>query len=434
MYKIKTVRSLSINFFLSLLFCVVPGSPAIADEIIAGFSHERLKRLDNKLTSLVESNRYPGFSVLIMREGKVAHQVTIGWQDKERKIEMAEDTIFRIFSMSKAITSIAALILFEQGHFQIDDPVDRFIPEFKNLRVYKSGEGVDVETVALQRPVTFRDLFTHTSGLTYHFVGDSPVHQMYRDKGVLPGAEVLGPKASDAAPVKDLKTMVSALSTIPLLHQPGERVSYSVSIDVLGHLIEIISGQKFDDFLQQNLFDPLNMHDTGFTVPKNKLHRFAANYSSRDAQSILIDDPQLSRYQKSGRILSGGAGLVSTSHDYMQFQLMVLNGGKLGKVRILGPKTVGFALSNHFPRDNMIRPPYMKEQGHGLGFALALDPARMGVLTSTGTADWAGAASTFFWIDRKERLAAVFMTQDMPITDNTLFGMGRSLTYQALVE
>jgi CubicO group peptidase (beta-lactamase class C family) len=433
-HRLKSLRSISAFICITVLFGFIYSASAGAEEIIAGFSQERLKRLDNKLTSLVESNRYPGFSVLIMRDGKVAHKVAMGWQDKERKIEMKNDTIFRIYSMSKAITSIAALILFEQGHFQIDDPVDKFIPEFKNLRVYKSGEGVDIETVALQRPITFRDFFTHTSGLTYHFVGNSPVHQMYRDKGVLPGVEVLGPGAGDAAPINDLKTMITELSTIPLLHQPGERMSYSVSIDVLGHLIEIMSGQKFDDFLQQNLFAPLNMHDTGFSVAKNKLHRFAANYSSRKAQSVLVDDPQLSRYQKSGRILSGGAGLVSTSHDYMQFQLMILNGGKLGKVRILGPKTVDFALSNHFPKDNMTRPFYMTQQGHGLGFALSLDPARMGVLTSVGAADWAGAASTFFWIDRKERLAAVFMTQDMPITDNALFGLGRSLTYQALVE
>ncbi len=434
MNRLKSPLSISAFACLILLFSIIYISSATADEIIAGFSQERLKRLDDKLTSLVENNRYPGFSVLIMRDGKVAHQVATGWRDRERKIAMTKDTIFRVYSMSKAITSIAALILFEQGHFQIDDPVDRFIPEFKNLRVYESGEDVDLITVPLQRPVTFRDLFTHTSGLTYHFVGNSPVHQMYRDKGVLPGVEVLGSQAGDAEPIKDLKSMVSTLSTIPLLHQPGERMSYSVSIDVLGHLIEIISGQKFDDFLEQNLFVPLNMRDTGFIVPKNKLHRFAANYSWSKAQSVLVDDPRLSRYQKSDRLLSGGAGLVSTSHDYMQFQLMVLNGGKLGKVRILGPKTVDFALSNHFPRDNMTRPPYMKQQGHGLGFALALDPARMGILTSVGSADWAGAASTFFWIDRKESLAAVFMTQDMPIKDDALFELGRSLTYQALVD
>lgn len=419
---------------ITLVCVLVFTSPASADDLIAGISQERIKRLDNKLAALVESERYSGFSALIMRDGVIAHEVTLGWQDRERKIAMRKDTIFRIYSMSKAITSVAALILYEQGHFQIDDPVDTFIPEFRNLRVYEKGEAESLVTVPLERPITFRDLFTHTSGLTYHFVGNSPVHQLYRDKGVLPGAEVLQPRAGDAAPITDLKSMVSALSTIPLLHQPGERMSYGVSIDVLGRLIEIISGQKFDDFLQKELFTPLNMKDTGFTVPKNKLHRFAANYSWHDGHLELVDDPQRSRYQLSGRIHSGGAGLVSTSRDYMQFQLMVLNGGKLGEIRILGPKTVAFALSNHFPKNDMARPSYMKQQGHGLGFALALDPARMGILTSVGTADWAGAASTFFWIDRNERLAAVFMTQDMPVRDNALFQLGRSLTYQALVE
>ncbi len=407
----------------------------MADELdIAGFSQERIKRLDKILATYIGRERYAGITGLIVRNGKTVHEFTMGWQDRERQIPMHEDTIFRIYSMSKAITSIAAMVLFEQGYFQIDDPIDPYLPEFKHLRVYAGGEIGALKTVPLQRPITFRDLLTHTSGLSYHFMGDSPVHQLYRLHGVMPGVEMLYSEAADGKEVANLESMISALARIPLLHQPGERMSYGVSIDVLGRLVEILSGQKLDDFLQQAIFGPLNMPDTGFVVPKNKLKRFAANYSWKNDHLELIDDPRRSRYRQSGRLLSGGGGLVSTSHDYMQFLLMLLNGGQLGHARILGPITVDFILSNHFPRENMPRPVWMRQQGHGLGFALALDPVKMGLLTSAGTADWAGAASTFFWLDRKENMAAVFMTQDTPLDSDTLAGQVRTLTYQALIK
>ncbi len=428
---IKTHKAL---FVLTLLCTFCFSSVLYADQLIEGFSSERLQRLDDRFGDLVENKQNAGFSALIYRNGKQVHQMNIGWQDMERKIPMRADTIFRIYSMSKAITSIAALVLYEEGHFQIDQPVADFIPEFNNLRVYKSGEGETMETTDLQRPVTIRDLFIHTSGLTYHFLGNTAVHKLYRQQGVMPGAEELYPEADDARAITELDTLVKTLSRIPLLHQPGERMSYSVSIDVLGRLIEIISNQTLDQFLQERIFRPLGMKDTGFVIPAEKLKRFAANYSMVDGRLKLVDDPLNSQHQKPNRIHAGGAGLVSTAHDYMQFQLMILNGGKLGSTRILGPRTLDFALSNHFPKDDLPRPVWMKQDGHGLGFALAMNPARMGLLTSTGTADWAGAASTFFWIDRSENLAAVFMTQDMPIKNNLLIELGRTLTYQALVE
>lgn len=432
MLAIFRSRSLSCSLLYFLLFGYAIN--IYGEETRQGFSADRLNILDNRLQSLVDEKQYAGFTGLIVRNNRDVHKLKLGWQDRERQIPMKEDTIFRIYSMSKAITSIAALILYEQGMFMLDDPVAKWIPAFDRLRVYKSGQGQDMKTVALERAVTVKDLFIHTSGLTYHFLGQGPVHRLYRQQGLLPGVELLYPEADDGKAINSLAEMVEKLSGIPLLHQPGERMSYSVSIDVLGHLVEIISGKKLDAFLRQHIFEPLDMKDTGFTIPTEKLTRFAANYSSESDELVLLDDPQKSRYRHAGRLLSGGAGLVSTARDYMQFQLMILNQGKWNGKRILGRKTLEFALSNHFPRDNMPRPAWMKQQGHGLGFALALEPSRMTYMTSPMTADWAGAASTFFWIDRKEKLAAVFMTQMMPIKNNSLIEMGRVTTYQSLVD
>ncbi|NKB37106.1 MAG: serine hydrolase [Gammaproteobacteria bacterium] len=431
----STLKKISRYFAAFGLLCCLSTSPAsYAEELQEGFSKERLQRLNIKFNSLIKNRKNAGFTALIYRNNKQVHKMSMGWQDIERKIPMRADSIFRIYSMSKAITSIAALILYEEGHFQIDQAVADFIPEFNNIRVYKSGEGDGIKTADLHRPVTIRDLFIHTSGLTYHFLGNTAVHKLYRQQGVMPGVEELYPEEGDASAITDLDAMVKTLSRIPLLHQPGERMSYSVSIDVLGRVIEVISGQPLDQFMHERIFKPLKMKDTGFVLPQEKLNRFTANYSMSDGQIKLIDDPLNSQHQRANRIHAGGAGLVSTAHDYMQFQLMILNGGKLGSARILGPKTLDFALSNHFPIDDLPRPVWMKQDSHGLGFALAMNPARMGMLTSTGTADWAGAASTFFWIDRNENLAAVFMTQDMPIKNNLLIELGRTLTYQALVE
>lgn len=372
---------------------------AHADDLVHGFSKNRLNRLDNNFENLVQSGRYPGFYVSIKRHGKTVHRISTGWQDIDRKIPIKEDTLFRIYSMSKAISSVAAMILFEEGHFQLDDPVHRYLPEFRKLRVYVSGNGSAMVTEELKRPITFRDLFVHTSGLTYHFTGKTPVHKLYRKKGILPGVETLHASNADAVAVGNLSEMIRILSGIPLLHQPGERMSYSISIDVLGHLIEIMSGQDFDEFLQERFFDPLKMRDTGFTLPEDKLSRFASNYTWKDGRLNLIDDPRTSRYRKSGRLLSGGAGLISSTSDYQRFLQMLLNGGELDGIRILSPHTVDYILSNHFLQDDMPRPAWVPHQGHGLGFALALEPARMGYLTPTGSADWAGAASTFSgWI------------------------------------
>ena len=425
------------NVFLRFIyFCLffLFSATCAAEQSIEGFSAERLRIIDQRFQSLVDEQRYAGFTALIVRNNRQVHQLTLGWQDREARVAMQPDTIFRIYSMSKAITSVAALQLYEKGLFRLQDPVEKWIPAFGQLRVYQEGDGDKVKTTQLTRPLTVRDLFTHTAGFTYHFLGKGPVHKLYRDKGIVPGVELLYPEKSDAPPITDLASMVEVLSTIPLLHQPGERMSYSISVDVLGHLVELISGQALDIYLEKNIFEPLGMKDTGFTVPAEKLHRFAANYTWSDNKLELVDAPKSSRYQHKGRIHSGGAGLVSTAHDYMQFQLMVLNDGQLNGQRILGRKTIEFALANHLPEDDLPRPAWMQQQGHGLGFALALDPARMGYMTSINTADWAGAASTFFWIDRKEKLAAVFMTQKMPIKDNDLIEMGRVTTYQALVD
>lgn len=436
MNTLSTQTSSHILFCCLILFSVTAFTSSYADEsVIAGIDIQRLERLDNKLAKHIQQEQYAGFSGIIVRNGKTVHQFALGWQDKERKIALQHDTIFRIYSMTKAITSVAAVLLFEEGHFQIDDPVGAFIPEFRKLRVYIDGPAESMKTEALNRPITFRDLFTHSSGLGYHMLDDSPVYKLYRKRGIMPGVEFLSPGPDDKEPVQDLQTMIKELAKIPLLHQPGKRMTYGVSIDVLGYLIEVISGQSLDNFLQERLFTPLRMLDTGFVVPENKLSRFASNYLWEDEQLKLLDDPRKSRYSKTGRILSGGAGLVSTLDDYMRFLQMLMNGGELDGQRILSPATVDFLLSNHFLKEDLLRPPWMQHQGYSLGFAVALDPIKMGLLSSTGTADWAGAASTFFWLDRKQGLAAVFMTQRTPLNSNTLImKQVRNLVYQAIVE
>jgi CubicO group peptidase (beta-lactamase class C family) len=344
---------------------------------------------------------------------------------------MAEDTIFRIYSMSKPITSIALMQLYERGLMQIDDPVEKYIPEFKDLRVYSQGSHPTFTTRRTSREMTVRDLLSHQSGLTYGFVDRTPVDAAYRKLEV--GAGTNG---------QTLKDMVTALAALPLEFSPGDHWNYSVSTDVCGYLVEVISGQRFDDYLQTNIFEPLEMEDTGFHVPAEKQPRFAANYGVGKHGLNLIDDPHTSPYLKPPTMLSGGGGLVSTAGDYWRFAQALCDGGELDDVRIIGRKTLDLMTSNHLPDGTDLMHHALGRWaettfngiGFGLGFSVTLDPATAQISGSPGEFSWGGAASTTFWVDPMEELVVVFMTQLMPSTQYNIRRELRAIVYSALTD
>lgn len=396
-----------------------------------GLSSERLARLDTHLERrYLTRGKIAGCLTLVARDGKIAWVSPQGQRDRERQAAMTEDTLFRIYSMSKPITSVALMTLYEEGHFQLDDPVERMIPELRGLRVYVSGNHPNWTTKPCERPMSVRDLLTHQSGLTYGFMECSNVDAAYRKLGI-------GERASS------LKEMVEALAEVPLEFSPGERWNYSVATDVCGYLVEVLSGKRFDEFLQERIFGPLGMTDTGFQVPADQVDRFAANYDRAADKSLrLLDDPRASAYLEPAGLLSGGGGLVSTAGDYARFCHMILAGGELDGARILGPRTLELMMTNHLPGDSdlsALASGSFSETtydgiGFGLGFAVFLDQARAQAIGSIGEAYWGGAASTLFWVDPSEDLAVVFMVQLMPSGTFNFRGQLKSIVYGAITE
>ena len=394
----------------------------------AGFSSPRLRKIDGWMDRLVEDGRLAGLSVLVSRRGQLAYERHAGFADMERGLSMGPDSILRIYSMTKPLTSAAILMLYEDGLFQLDDPISGVLPCFKEMRVY-AGEGR--EPVPAERPITYRDLLTHTAGLTYGFMNATPVDAMYRDQDV-------DFQTSD----RTLAEVVEHVATLPLLAQPGSAWNYSIATDVLGHLVAVLSGQDFAQFLHDRVIAPLGMADTAFHVAPDKLGRFAANYArGEDGRAVLLDDPAISRFAKPPRaIASGGGGLVGTGRDYMRFCRMMLNRGTLDGERLLGRKTVELMTANHLGGDmaSMGQARFSESNyegiGFGLGFSVMLDPARAQILGSPGEYAWGGAASTAFWIDPAEDMAAVMMTQLTPSSTYPIRRELRVLTYQALVD
>ena len=392
-----------------------------------GLSAERLGRIDGWMRRWVDGGRLAGMSVLVSRHGQVAYQRCYGMADRERGTAMAADTIVRIYSMTKPLTSVALMMLYEEGRFQLDDPIHAVLPYFKQTRVW-AGEGRD--PVPLDRPITYRDLLTHTSGLTYGFINATPVDAMYRDGGV-------DFQTADAT----LGDIVEKAAAMPLLAQPGTAWNYSIATDVIGHLVAEISGQPFERFLHDRVIAPLGMTDTAFTVAPGNVARFAANYSrGEDGRAALLDDPATSRFITPRAIASGGGGLTGTARDYMRFCQMMLNKGQLDGERLLGRKTVELMTSNHLPGDMaaMGMPRFSESKydgiGFGLGFSVTLDPARAEILGSPGEYAWGGAASTAFWIDPLEDMAVVLLTQLTPSSTYPIRRELRVLTYAAVVD
>jgi CubicO group peptidase (beta-lactamase class C family) len=409
--------------------------PLVSPEQV-GLSAARLARISGWMKSWVDSGKLPNLIVAVMRKGELAFAEAYGKADVERNKPVRPDTIYRIYSMTKPLTSTAIMMLYEEGRFQLDNPISKFIPAFANQRVCIGGSRGKLETVPAERDITFRDLLSHTSGLTYGFMEATTVDALYRSKN---GVDFQTATTS-------LKDVVERLATFPLIAQPGKAWNYSVSTDVLGYLVEVISGQPFEKYLVEKVIQPLGMIDTDFFVPDSKHDRFAANYaagpSSPDGRGKLdlIDDPGKSRYLKPRTVNSGGGGLVSTASDYLRFCKFMLNKGQLDGVRLLGRKTVELMTMNHLNGDMaaMGTPRWSESTaegiGFGLGFSVTLDPAKAHIVGTPGEYAWGGAASTAFWCDPVEDMAVVMLTQLMPSTTYPIRRELRVLSYQAIVD
>jgi len=380
---------------------------AVAPPKDVGMSAEKLARIKPAVQALVDDGKIAGATVVAARKGGIVFFETFGMMDKEAEKPMAKDTILRFYSMSKPITSVAVMMLYEQGKIKLDEPVSKHIPQLKELKVYSESGNK-----ATKRPVTVRDLLRHTSGMTYGFFGDTAVDKMYREKAVFDWES-------------NLEDMADKLGEIPLLYQPGTRWHYSISTDMLGYLVERVSDRPLDKFFKSRIFRPLGMKDTAFHVPAKKVDRFATCYGP-DANGGLnvTDDPTKSRYLKKPTILSGGGGLVSTAPDYLRFCQMLLNKGQLDGKRLLRPETVEMMTSNQLP-DGVRRG---DNGGFGLGFSVRMEDGKF----PEGEYGWGGMASTHFWISPKDELIVIALSQRMPFSaqlENTV----KPLIYDAIL-
>ncbi|HVK42459.1 MAG TPA: serine hydrolase domain-containing protein [Phenylobacterium sp.] len=402
-----------------------------------GLDAGRLERITDHLErNYIAPQKIMGCQVAVARHGHLAYQKSLGSMDLERNKPMADDAIFRIYSMTKPITSIALMTLYEKGYFQLNDPVSRYVPSWKNHRVWVSGEGEDMVTEAPKRPVSFRDVLSHTGGFTYGGglpgVGvQHPVDNIYREL-----------KIRSSGTADTMEGFLDKLAQVPLLYQPGERWMYSLSTDICGALVEVISGKPFAEYLQDEIFGPLGMTDTSFFVAPDKIDRFCANYQrGPDKKLKLIDDPATSAFARPAGFESGGGGLTGTTDDYMRFCEMLRRGGELDGARILGPRTLEMMHMNHLAGGQDLSTialgSFSETANDGVGFGLGFASTKGQVETgSLGAGDyyWGGAASTIFWVDPKEELSVVFMTQLMPSGTFNFRGQLKSLIYSAIVD
>lgn len=398
-----------------------------------GLSSERLGRIETFIKDkYIDSGKLPCALTQVWRRGQLAYSSVLGSADVERGLPLKADSLFRIYSMTKPVTSVAFMMLVEEGKVSLDDPVHRFIPAWRDLGVFQAGGLGSFQTKRAAEPMRMLDLLRHTAGLTYGFQQRTNVDAAYR-KLKLDGIDSSG----------GLQDFVDRLGTVPLEFSPGEAWNYSVATDVLGYLVETISGQPFDAFLKSRIFDPLKMVDTGFFVPESQRARFTACYAlTPTGKVVLQDDPATSRYFTDPSVKSGGGGLVSTADDYMRFCRMLLNGGELDGARLLSPKTIRLMTINHLPggkeltqlSQSLFSEAVFEGLGFGLGFAMTVDQARTKNTGSLGEYFWGGMASTAFWIDPVEDLAVVFMTQLMPSSAYPIRRELRTLVYSAFTE
>ena len=377
-----------------------------------GMSSEGLGRIGPAMQELIDEGRTGGIMTLVARRGTIVHWEANGWRVVDED-PLEPNDVFRIYSMTKPITSTAIMILVEEGQLELDQPLSEVVPAFADVEVYDEGE-----LRAPSRQITIRDLLRHTSGLTYGAFGNSEVDQMYRAAGI------------GVASTLDLEETVAGIAAMPLLVDPGARWNYSVSTDVLGRVVEIVSGQTLDSFFQERIFDPLGMVDTGFQVPAEKLDRFTGVYSRRNDELVMSDSPTDGAFAKPPVWLSGGGGLTSTAMDYLRFSQMMLNEGELDGARILRPESVRAMRSNQLP-DALIPIRLggpIRNSGFGLGFAVTVEGDDEGLFW------WAGIASTYFWIDPAEDIVAFAWTQYMPLGGVRIDPILRGIVYESLVE
>jgi CubicO group peptidase (beta-lactamase class C family) len=396
----------------------------------AGMREDRLERITEHFGhNYVDPGKITGCQITVVRGGHVAYHRSLGQMDREHAVPMADDAIFRIYSMTKPIASVALMQLYERGTFQLLDPVHRYIPEWRTLAVGDVQPDGSVTTVRPQRPMNMRDVLMHTTGLPGSLFVDNPIDEAFAEARRSLGRE------------QTLEDVTALLAQHPLKFHPGTHWNYGLSTDIVGRLVEILSGQRFDEYLRRELFEPLGMADTGFYVPEESLHRLAACYQYRPANTPLLMESAFANLVKAPHAyLSGAGGLVSTTHDYVAFCQMLANGGQLDGRRVLGRKTIELMTANHLPGGATLADLAIggfgeagfEGVGFGLGFAVGLGPAATAMAGSAGEYYWGGAASTAFWVDPAEDLFAVFMTQLFPSIAYPFRAQLRALVYQAI--
>jgi len=396
-----------------------------------GFSEYRLNRIRDWSAGYIQSGKLPCAVTAIMRRGEMAFVDVQGFSDVATENHIQFGSLFRIYSMTKIVTSVAAMILYEEGRFQLDDPLSAYIPAFKDMQVWTGGSGDAMTTEPAATPITIKHMMTHTAGFTYAFNNPAaPLEAMYEDRKL-----DFNPKGST------LSEWVKELAQIPLNFHPGAQWNYSVATDVLGYFIEVVSGQPMDMFFSERIFEPLNMIDTSFAVSDDELGRLTTLYKYKSGDRLSeLETAEASVFRPPTQRFQGGAGLISSATDYLRFLEMMRNGGALDGIRLLGSRTVQFMTVNHLPGDlaSMGQPRFGEASfegvGFGLGAAVMLDPVKTQSLCSAGEYNWGGAASTAWWVDPKEEISVVYLTQLYPSSTYPLRRELRTLVYQALVD
>ena len=396
-------------------------------------SSERLARIATHFQRYIDDGRLPGWQITVARRGKVVYHALAGSRDMAAGTPVAADTIWRIFSMTKPITAVLALQLWEEGAFALNEPVHRFIPAFRDTKVWRAGTAEAPELEPLATPMRMSHLFTHTSGLTYGFMRSHSVDALYREAGFDFGV----PQGVD------LESMCDTIAALPLVFQPGTEWNYSVSFDVIGRVLEVISGQPLDELMRTRLLEPLGMHETTWHVPEANHERVAKLYGAQPGTRLAVPlDAQGAAALRPPRVLGGGGGLQSTAFDYHRFSQMLVNEGTLDGVRILSPRTVRYMASNHLPGGADLteygRPLFSETTvdgvGFGLGVSVTIDPVKARVPGNVGEFGWGGAASTAFWVDPVDQLVAQFFTQLLPSQTHPIRSEFRQLVSQALLD
>jgi len=382
----------------------------VAEPESVGMSSKKLDMLPKSLGSYVDKGQIAGVVSVVARDGKIVHFEAIGKRDVERDLPMQKDTIFRMYSMTKPVTGTAVMILVDEGKLKVTDEVSKYLPEFSDMTVMEVAEDGTTKIVPAKTPITIEHLLMHTSGLIYGIFDGGPLGEMYNANKI----------DTDGASGQSLEEFSKAVAKMPLKAEPGTAWHYSVAMDVLGRVVEVIAGQRFGDFMEERIFEPLKMTDAGFMVPADKVDRFAANYGPLDGGMTLIDDPKTSRYLNEPSLDSGGGGMVSTASDYLRFAQMLVNGGELDGVRILSEEAVREMTSDHlgpeFGESPLSTLGVFPFGGIGFGYtgAVVKEGTKQSIFGSEGVYTWSGYANTDFWIDPSEKIVGMVLTQLVP--------------------